>query len=323
MTPTIILAVKNLGSNIVQDVWKISLFLTKLSVPILIGIKILSMIGIVEILALFLAPIMELIGLPGETGLVWATAMVANLYVGLNVFVNLPDLQTMTVAQVTTLGLMMLCVHNFFMEMAVVKLAGVRLMFAIPFRVGGAIFVGFVFYLWTKSMGTYQDTAIITMPVQDLEVDLITWALNLIEFMGIVYGIIIVMVSILETLKMLKITNAIVWAISPVLRLAGISKNAGEITVIGLLLGLAFGGAYLIQEAKKGHIKHRDIVLSMAFLALCHALIEDTILLTLIGGDYWILLVYRTLISFAIVIGLGIIVNRCSDTIFYKIFFKK
>ncbi len=322
ITPTM-RTVQTLLTTIAKEVWKISVFLTKLMVPILIGVKILSDIGGVDRLAMLLSPLMQWVGLPGETGFVWASAMVANLYVGLNVFVNLPDLQTITVAQATTLGLLMLSVHNIFMEMAVVKMAGVRLLFAVPFRIGGAFAIGFIFYMWATHTDTYQAPITVAMPAQDLEVDLIHWAINLVEFMIIVYGIVIAMVSILETLKLLKLTDVIVRVISPVLRLAGISRNAGEITVVGLILGLAFGGAYLIQEAKKGHIRHRDIVLSMAFLALCHALIEDTILLKLIGGDYWILLVYRSIISFLIVIILGLVVNRCSDKVFYAIFFKQ
>ena len=317
------LDIQKLGKTIYKDTLKICIFLTKLTIPILIVVKILSELGFVEFLAVLLTPVMELVGLPGETALVWASAIVGNLYVGLNVFVNLPNLQTITVAQASTIGLLMLCVHNMFMEMAVVKMAGVRLMFAVPFRVCGAFFIGFVFYQIAKNTGTYQDIASITMPAQDLAVDMRTWGINLLQFMLIVYGIVLIMVTILETLKILKITNVIIWAISPLLRFFGISKNAGEITVVGMVLGLAFGGAYLIQEAKKGHIKDRDIVLSMSFLALSHALIEDTVLLTLIGGDIWILLAYRMGISFVIIAVLGVIVNKSSDKIFYNVFFKK
>ena len=73
--------------------------------------------------------------------------------------------------------------------------------------------------------------------------------------------------------------------LAPVLRLLGIATAASNIIIVGLTLGLSFGGGLLINEARRGHIAGKDIFMSMAFLGLCHSLIEDTLLMLLLGAD--------------------------------------
>ena len=56
----------------------------------------------------------------------------------------------------------------------------------------------------------------------------------------------------------------------------------------------------LIQESKSGTIGTRDMILTLALLSLCHSLIEDTILLSLMGADLnsilWVRLAFGLLI---------------------------
>ena len=74
------------------------------------------------------------------------------------------------------------------------------------------------------------------------------------------------------------------WLLSPLLLLLGLSKQASNITIIGITLGLSFGGGLLIKEAESGKLSPKDIFISMALLALCHSLIEDTLLIMLLGA---------------------------------------
>lgn len=315
--------IKNYFKNIFLSIYEICVFLTKVTIPIMIVVKILSDYGGIAFLASILEPLMYIFGIPGDTGLVWASTIIANIYVGLSVFANLPALQDITVAQATTLGLLILGFHGIFLETAVVRLAGVRLWFALGFRLLGTIITAYTFYLIVIYTGIFTMPAPIAIPPQNLSTGIADWAVGLVKFMIILYGIVTVMVIFVETLKALKITDLIVRALSPLLRFVGISKTAGEFTMIGLLMGLAFGGAFLLKEAKKGHISNRDMVLSLSLLGLTHALIEDTVLLTFIGGDFMVLLLYRTFVALVLTAGLAIFIKRCPDTIFYTLIFHK
>ena len=66
-----------------------TLILFKILIPISIIIKILAELGAIEIIGEALTPAMGVIGLPGEFGLVWATAMLTNIYGGLVVIFSL------------------------------------------------------------------------------------------------------------------------------------------------------------------------------------------------------------------------------------------
>jgi len=52
------------------------------------------------------------------------------------------------------------------------------------------------------------------------------------------------------------------------------------LAIVGITLGVSFGGGLLINEAKRGHISPRDIFVAMMLLNLLHSLIEDTLLVS-------------------------------------------
>lgn len=83
------------------------------------------------------------------------------------------------------------------------------------------------------------------------------------------------LIIFLKVLELAKVTDLIGWLLSPLLRLMGISKAATPITMVGVLLGLSYGGGLIIKEAQEGKMSSRDVVLSLSFMGICHGLIED------------------------------------------------
>jgi len=113
----------------IKDATRISLDLFKIMIPVVIAVKILQEFNLVGYLAAPLAPIMKLVGLPGEMGLVWATALINNIYSGLIVFLSLAQDQPLTAAQATVLGTMILVAHSMPVELRVVQSSGPKLGF--------------------------------------------------------------------------------------------------------------------------------------------------------------------------------------------------
>ena len=77
-------------------------------IPTLIFVRILGNLGGIDYLAKALTPVMEFLNLGGESALVWASAILVNLYAGLSIFSNMESLQNLTVAQATTISLLVL-----------------------------------------------------------------------------------------------------------------------------------------------------------------------------------------------------------------------
>ena len=72
-----------------KDTGSTYFFLLKIMIPISIVVKVLDYFGWIEVIGDYLSPAMGVVGLPGDFGLVIATAMIANIYGALIVFFQL------------------------------------------------------------------------------------------------------------------------------------------------------------------------------------------------------------------------------------------
>ena len=132
--------------DVFSDTISTSLILFKIMIPVSIIVKILEYTGLITQIGDILSPFMQLIGLPGETGLVWATAMITNIYGGIIVFITLASEQIFTVAQATILGSMILIAHSLPVEVTIARKAGIRVWFTILFRILSACLFGFILH---------------------------------------------------------------------------------------------------------------------------------------------------------------------------------
>lgn len=79
----------------------------------------------------------------------------------------------------------------------------------------------------------------------------------------------------------------------------GIGDTAATITVIGMVMGLAYGGGLIIHEVSQGKISKSDVFAAVSLMSLSHAVIEDTLLMALIGASAWGTLGARLVFSLA------------------------
>ncbi|MDR1950843.1 MAG: hypothetical protein LBP96_01280, partial [Bacteroidales bacterium] len=127
-------------------------------IPISIVVKILQETGMIVHIGNALAPLMKLMGLPGEMGLVWASAMIANIYGSLVAYLQImPTLDNpLTIAQVTVLGTIILIAHTFLIELVVTQRAGAKVLPMFLIRFGFGFVVGIVMYWTYHLLGVLQ-----------------------------------------------------------------------------------------------------------------------------------------------------------------------
>jgi hypothetical protein len=104
----------------------------------------------------------------------------------------------------------------------------------------------------------------------------------------------------------------------PVLRLLGLSERAAPLTIVGMTLGITYGGGLIIKESRSGHLSTRDVFFSLALLSLCHSLIEDTFLMVAIGANVWGVLFPRMFFGLAVVFVLARVLGRLPDEKFER-----
>ncbi len=70
----------------------------------------------------------------------------------------------------------------------------------------------------------------------------------------------------------------------------GLSSRAAIPLFTGIFLGIAYGAGIIIQGAREGSLNKGETFLLGLFLATCHAVVEDTLIFVVIGGNgLWIL----------------------------------
>lgn len=290
----------------------ISLTLFKLMVPIIIAIKILEELGLVILLSEWLSPVMELVGLPGAMGLVWATTLVTNLYGGIVVYASLAGDVPMTVAQVTIISSIMLIAHALPIEARIAQKAGVSLALTLLLRTVMAIVFGVILNQVYRAGDWLQHPSVLLWTPEAVDPSLVSWIQNQLMGLLMIYAVVFALVLLLDILKRVGIIQWINNMIRPVLHLLGIGREAETITLVGLTLGISYGGALLIKEAEAGHIKPRDVLFSVSLLGLSHSLIEDTLLMMLIGADLSGILFGRLIFSLLVIFLMVRVVDRCS-----------
>jgi len=283
--------------NLFRDALRTSIDLFKITIPISIVTRLLQELGLVDQLGILLAPVMELVGLPGQMGLVWATAMITHLYGGMVVFASLAPGLDLSVAQVTVLTTMMLVAHGLPVELRIAQKAGARFRTMLLLRIGSALLLGWMLHQIYRFSGTLQQAnqALWNPPAVDPTWS--AWIVAELRNMGSIFLIILSLLALLLMLKKIGITDLMTRLLEPVLALLGMGRQAAPITIIGMTLGLSYGGGLILQEARTGNLSRRDIFSSLALMGLCHGLVEDTLLMVLLGGHLSGLLWARLIFS--------------------------
>ena len=307
--------------ELLKEIFDVTSTLFRIMIPIIIVIKVVEELGGIMILSEWLSPIMESVGLPKEMGLVWATTILTNIYAGLIILIN-SDVP-LTVAQASVLGSMMLLAHSLPIEGAIAKKAGVSWLATLSVRVGGSLVLA-----WLLNIGyQYGDllnypATVLWQPEVSSDRSYIGWAIGQLKNFTVIFMVISALLLLLKTLKVLGIEKLMAMLLRPFLRLLGISKDATNLTIIGITLGLSFGGGLLINEAKKGYISARDVFTAVMLLNLLHSLIEDTLLILLIGADFYTIFWGRVVFSVLIVALISHAIKRVKPTICERYFYR-
>ena len=274
----------NFFKNVLQDIKDISIPLYKILIPFVFILKILEVSGLIEIIARILEPFMVLVGLEPELGLVFVTGLFVNIYAAIVVFANTVPSLDLNVAQITVLATMILIAHGIPVESTISKATGVGFTYTICLRLISAFVLGYILNQIYSSFDIHQQQFSTFIDLQPPPSEVIPWFIN--QFINLIYIFFIVclLVTSLEILKLVGIEKLFLKVFTVPLKFFGIQKEAMNIIIVGMTLGIQFGGGLLIKEVKSGKIDKQSAFLSVSMLNLIHAMIEDTLLMLMIGA---------------------------------------
>ncbi|WP_255474985.1 nucleoside recognition domain-containing protein [Pusillimonas sp. ANT_WB101] len=294
--------------------WRMFITIARIMLPVMVIVKVAQEFGLVDLVGRLITPAMGLLNLPPEAGLIWATTVLIGMFGGIATLSTLATSIDMTVGQMSALGAMMLFAHSLPVEQAIVRRAGASFWLTAALRLGTAIVYGAavgwachftgalsepVSFAWLSGSSFTQGAS-----------GYLGWMQATAYSLGIALLIIIVLVAVLDAFERVGITRRITSTITPLLRISGLSAEVAPVTTVGVLLGLSYGGALIIDESEKKNFSRRTRFLALSWLCLSHSLIEDTLLIMALGANLWVVLVGRVAITLAIISLLAWLTDR-------------
>lgn len=209
----------------------------------------------------------------------------------------------------------MLFAHALPVEQAVVRSAGASSIYTGVLRLLAAISYGICAHYLFKFFEIMQEPVNTDWIPQALVDDSwLNWIKGSIEIMLLMFVIITTINFAIDFLERIGVLQWLSRQLEPFMRLTGQNPQLAPMTTIGLLLGLSYGGGLIIQKASEIKFSRRDLFMSLSFLCLLHSLIEDTLIMLLLGADIWVILFGRLVFSIILLVLLA----KIADYVFSK-----
>ncbi len=268
----------------------------KVIIPIILLVKLLTELSLIQYISIPFEPFMHLFGLPAEYAIAFIAGLLVSLSGGIVAVVALiPEIGVPTVAEASTFALVTLIAHSLLMECKIVQQCGLSFWGQAIIRFVVACFAGAGMHLFYTLTGFHQEPAHILLTVPS-DTSLYAWALGELSNLARIAFLIWFVLFVHGALKKMHITDYLEKGLTPFLKIFGISSAAASSVIIAFLAGILYGSGLLIKEAQSNKLTKKDLFLATTLMGVAHAIIEDTILMLLIGASLWVTLGARLVV---------------------------
>ena len=259
--------------------WKSAFWLLKLMIPISLAVALLQHWGILAWIAGYLNPLFHMLGLPGESAVLFISGAAAGTYAGIAAMMSVH----LTLRQATIVGIMILICHALPMECTV------------NHKTGSSFWkMGLIRILMAFVAAMFLNSVLPAMSVPYIYIGAAA---------VMVFFIIYVLMVIQSLIQLYSLLDPLSRFLSPFMRFFGLPRKAAYMWLVGNVLGLSYGSAVMLDLEEKGQITRQDANAVNYHLIMNHSMLEDTIVLAFTGVSvFWIL---ATRLLFALVVVWG------------------
>ncbi|MCF8069753.1 MAG: hypothetical protein K9L30_14330 [Desulfobacterales bacterium] len=111
----------------------------------------------------------------------------------------------------------------------------------------------------------------------------------------IITVILVPFMIILELIRDARLLDKAAVFIIPLMRMFSLPKEGAFPLLAGVLFGITYGSGIIIPYGRSGELSKRDMTLIGVFLAVCHGMVEDTLIFAAIGAKWWVLVIIRVI----------------------------
>ena len=301
--------------EVLPSTTKTCIWLLKITIGVSVLILFMRYFKILPWLSATLGPLFNHFGLPGEAALAYVSGYFVNMYAMLAIAGSMD----LTARAITILGVMSLCSHNMITETAVQGKTGANPVRVVITRTLAGFVLAFVLNLilplsqsdiamlggaFEKSEAAVASITEAPAAVQPLFKELaVEWCYSTLSIL-VKMTLLIYSLAILQ--RILSEFGVIRWVskfLKPLLLLFGLPARCSFLWIIANILGIAYGGAVMMEEVRAGKLSLRDIKLVNQHIGISHSNLEDLTLVASIGGIWWVMLLSRWAGSFILVWG--------------------
>lgn len=275
-----------------------SLWLLRIILPISLLVRLLDYFGVLAYIAQFLDPVFSYLGLPGSTAIIFITSIFLPLYAPLAIITSM----SITLRELTILALMCQIAHNLPVESAIQAKTGTSFWAMSALRVFMSIAVGVILNrILPQDMGMPVFSQTAAEAIHSLGDVFIAWLKGAFQIALLILVIVFALNLLYRTLEKYNLINKLSKGIEPVLRFFGLPASTGFLWLIGYIVGLAYGGALMMDQMNEGKVTKSDAGLLNYHLAVSHSVIEDNLLFVALGVSIWWILGVRLVAAWVVV----------------------
>ncbi len=258
---------------------KTIVWLLKIILPISLAVSLLQYWGIISEVSKILSPVFSIIGLPGESAIVFISSIFLSLYAPIAIITTL----SLDMREITILALMCLISHNMIVETAIQKKTGSSAFIMFSVRIIMSFIGAFILnYFLPQHFGA----ALVTEKLQvftNLQDMITNWLISsswlCLKIILIVTGLMILQ----NILKEFQVLDVISKLFAPLMLFLGLDKESSFLWFVAQTLGLTYGSAVMVEVVKQKQISAQSANLLNYHIAVNHSLLEDTLLFVAIG----------------------------------------
>jgi hypothetical protein len=270
-------------------------WLLSITIPVSFAVLILKTTGALHLISKIFEPLFALLGLPGESAIVFATACFLNIYSCIAVIETLG----MTGRTVTILALMCLISHNLPVETTVQKKTGSSLFLMLGIRLTTSFIGGLALNLLlpADTMTAAPLAVDKVMASSGFLAELQTWAVSMTYLCAKIVVLVTLLMILQRILEAFGITGRLSRLLKYPLLLLGVPRQAAFLWVVANTLGLAYGAGVIFDHVGRGHLTRSQADLLNFHIAISHSLLEDTLLFVAIGVSAWWITIPRIILA--------------------------
>ena len=275
--------VRSATPSALKTIW----WLVKIMTGVSFAIMLLQYFGVIAWISEQLTPVFSSFGLPGEAALAYVSGYFVNCYTAMAVMTSL-DLDGRAA---TILAVMVLCSHNMIVETTVQAKTGSSAVRIVIVRTLSAFILAFVL---NQIMPINNDTAgadVISLEKLSFVDTLKDWAVSTAKTLLLMMVLVFLLTVLQRVLNEFGLIEKISNFLKPVMIFFGLPPRTAFLWLVANTLGLAYGGAIMIDETETGTTTKEENDLLNHHIGVSHSNLEDLLLFSALGCNFlWMLL---------------------------------